>query len=92
MPPVEVAAAILPFAVERDCSDGVVGAHGTEFVRHLKVALLLGFAQTLDFARDDEVVVGAELETVLLGKTLGAASPTKYTCGTVGEDLLGSAR
>ena len=63
---------------------------GTKLVRHLQVALLLGFAQALDFALDDQVVVGTQLDAVLLGEALGALANEIYM-RAFGEDLLGGA-
>ena len=90
VPPVEVPAAILPCAIERHCAYSVMRAHRPELVRHLQVALLLGFAKTFDLARNDEVVIGAKVEPVLLRESLRAASDEVHM-RAVGQNLLGSA-
>src|SRR5271157_2190740 len=73
--------------VQRDRTNRVDRAHGTKLVGHLKVALLFGFAQTVNLADEDQVVVVAEFNAVLVREALGALAD-KIDVRTLGENFL----
>ena len=74
VPPVEVPAAMLPLAIQRDGAHRIVRGRrrGEDLVLLARHFLLLRFLQALDFARDDELLVRAELDAVFLRKRFRA--------------------